>query len=124
MPRVKRGTVRRAKRKKLLSRAKGFYARKGSLYRYAKEAVDTALKYAFVGRRNKKRDFRRLWIVRINAAARENGLTYGQLMRGLKVSGNQIDRKQLADLAATQPAAFARVAATAKDALGSAAARA
>lgn len=124
MPRVKRGTVRRAKRKKLLSRAKGFYARKGSLYRYAKEAVDTALKYAFVGRRNKKRDFRRLWIVRINAAAREHGLTYGQLMRGLKVAGNPIDRKQLADLAATQPAAFGRVAAAAKDALGAAGARA
>ncbi len=124
MPRVKRGTVRRAKRKKLLSRAKGFYARKGSLYRYAKEAVDTALKYAFVGRRNKKRDFRRLWIVRINAAAREHGLTYGQLMRGLKVAGNPIDRKQLADLAATQPAAFGRVAAAAKDALGSVSARA
>ncbi len=124
MPRVKRGTVRRAKRKKLLSRAKGFYARKGSLYRYAKEAVDTALKYAFVGRRNKKRDFRRLWIVRINAAAREHGLTYGQLMRGLKVAGNPIDRKQLADLAATSPAAFGRVATAAKDALGSASARA
>jgi large subunit ribosomal protein L20 len=124
MPRVKRGTVRRAKRKKLLSRAKGFYARKGSLYRYAKEAVDTALKYAFVGRRNKKRDFRRLWIVRINAAAREHGLTYGQLIRGLKVAGNPIDRKQLADLAATSPAAFGRVAAAAKDALGSAEARA
>ncbi len=124
MPRVKRGTVRRAKRKKLLSRAKGFYARKGSLYRYAKEAVDTALKYAFVGRRNKKRDFRRLWIVRINAAARENGLTYAQLMRGLKNAGNTLDRKSLADLAATQPAAFARVAATAKDALGSTGAQA
>src|SRR5512138_1804170 len=116
MPRVKRGTVRRAKRKKLLSRAKGFYARKGSLYRSAKESVDTALKYAFVGRRNKKRDFRRLWIVRINAAARENGLTYGQLMRGLKVAGNTLDRKSLADLAVTQPAAFARVATAAKQA--------
>jgi large subunit ribosomal protein L20 len=124
MPRVKRGTVRRAKRKKLLSRAKGFYARKGSLYRYAKEAVDTALKYAFVGRRNKKRDFRRLWIVRINAAARENGLTYGQLIQGLKVAGNPIDRKQLADLAVAQPAAFGRLAAAAKDALASAQARA
>jgi large subunit ribosomal protein L20 len=124
MPRVKRGTVRRAKRKKLLSRAKGFYARKGSLYRYAKEAVDTALKYAFVGRRNKKRDFRRLWIVRINAAAREHGLTYAQLMHGLKAAGNPIDRKQLADLAATQPAAFGRIAANAKDALGSTSAQA
>lgn len=124
MPRVKRGSVRRAKRKKLLSRAKGFYARKGSLYRYAKEAVDTALKYAFVGRRNKKRDFRRLWIVRINAAARENGLTYAQMMQGLKVAGNPIDRKQLADLAVAQPAAFGRLAATAKEALASASARA
>ncbi len=124
MPRVKRGTVRRAKRKKLLSRAKGFYARKGSLYRYAKEAVDTALKYGFVGRRNKKRDFRRLWIIRINAAAREHGLTYAQLMRGLKAAGSQLDRKQLADLAATQPAAFGRIAAGAKEALGSASARA
>ena len=70
MPRVKRGTVRRAKRKKLLARAKGFYQTKSKLYRSAKESVDTALKYAFVGRRNKKRDFRRLWVVRINAAAR------------------------------------------------------
>jgi large subunit ribosomal protein L20 len=110
MPRVKRGTVRRAKRKKLLSRAKGFYQRKGTLYRYAKEAVDTALKYAFVGRRKKKRDFRRLWIVRINAAARENGLTYRHFMAGLKAAGIQLDRKALADLAATQPAAFARLA--------------
>src|SRR5512143_1707975 len=124
MPRVKRGTVRRAKRKKLLGLAKGYYARKSKLYRYAKEAVDTALKYAFVGRRNKKRDFRRLWIVRINAAARENGLTYGQLMQGLKVAGNPIDRKQLADLAVAQPVAFSRLAAAAKDALCSASARA
>ena len=117
MPRVKRGTVRRAKRKKLLTRAKGFYLNKGKLYRAAKEAVDTALKYAFVGRRNKKRDFRRLWIVRINAAAREQGLTYGQLIRGLKAAGVTIDRKMLADLAVTQPQAFAAVAAQAKAAL-------
>src|SRR5512139_786326 len=114
MPRVKRGTVRRAKRKKLLARAKGYYARKGKLYRYAKEAVDTAGKYAFVGRRNKKRDFRRLWVVRINAAARENGLTYSQLIRGMKAAGSTLDRKVLADLAATQPAAFAKVAEQAK----------
>ena len=87
MPRVKRGTVRRAKRKKLLARAKGYYANKSKLYRAAKESVDTALKYAFVGRRRKKRDFRRLWVIRINAAARENGLTYGQLIAGLKPRG-------------------------------------
>ena len=117
MPRVKRGTVRRAKRKKLLSRAKGYYQTKSKLYRAAKEAVDTAGKYAYVGRKNKKRDFRRLWIVRINAAARENGLTYSQLMRGLKAAGNTLDRKMLADMAATQPAAFAQVAAQAKSAL-------
>lgn len=122
MPRVKRGTVRRAKRKKLLGLAKGFYARKSKLYRSAKEAVDTALKYAFVGRRNKKRDFRRLWIVRINAAAREQGLTYAQLIRGLKAAGIELDRKMLADLAVKEPAAFARVASQAKNALGTAAA--
>jgi large subunit ribosomal protein L20 len=117
MPRVKRGTVRRAKRKKLLSRAKGYYQTKSKLYRAAKEAVDTAGKYAFVGRKNKKRDFRRLWVVRINAAARENGLTYAQLMCGIKAAGIAIDRKMLADLAATQSAAFAKVAAQAKAAL-------
>jgi large subunit ribosomal protein L20 len=117
MPRVKRGTVRRAKRKKLLARAKGFYQTKSKLYRAAKESVDTALKYAYVGRKNKKRDFRRLWVVRINAAARENGLTYSQLIRGLKASGSNLDRKILADLAATQPAAFAAIAAQAKAAL-------
>ncbi|MFN8058927.1 MAG: 50S ribosomal protein L20 [Vicinamibacterales bacterium] len=114
MPRVKRGTVRRAKRKKLLARAKGFYQTKGKLYRAAKQAVDTALKYAFVGRRNKKRDYRRLWIVRINAAARDNGLTYGQLMNGLKAAGVALDRKMLADLAATAPESFAKLAAQAK----------
>jgi len=117
MPRVKRGTVRRAKRKKLLSRAKGFYQTKSKLYRAAKEAVDTAGKYGFVGRKNKKREFRRLWVVRINAAARENGLTYSQLMRGLKAAGVTLDRKVLADMAATQSAAFAKVAAQAKAAL-------
>ena len=120
MPRVKRGTVRRAKRKKLLGLAKGYYQTKSKLYQVAKESVDTALKYAFVGRRNKKRDFRRLWVVRINAAARENGLTYSQLINGLKTAGNTLDRKSLADLAATSPAAFAAVAAQAKAALKSA----
>lgn len=117
MPRVKRGTVRRAKRKKLLARAKGFYQTKSKLYRAAKEAVDTALKYAFVGRRNKKRDFRRLWIVRINAAARENGLSYSQFIKGLQAAGITLDRKVLADLAATEPQAFAKIAAQAKAAL-------
>ena len=117
MPRVKRGTVRRAKRKKLLSRAKGFYQTKSKLYRAAKEAVDTAGKYAYVGRKNKKREYRRLWVVRINAGARENGLNYSQLMRGLKAAGIELDRKMLADMAVTQSAAFAKVAAQAKAAL-------
>ena len=117
MPRVKRGTVRRAKRKKLLTRAKGYFQTKSKLYRAAKEAVDTAGKYAFVGRKNKKRDYRRLWVVRINAAARDNGLTYSQLMRGLKAAGITLDRKMLADMAVTQSAAFAKVAAQAKAAL-------
>ena len=117
MPRVRRGTVRRAKRKKLLTRAKGYFQTKSKLYRAAKEAVDTAGKYAFVGRKNKKRDYRRLWVVRINAAARDNGLTYSQLMRGLKAAGITLDRKMLADMAVTQSAAFAKVAAQAKAAL-------
>ena len=117
MPRVKRGTVRRAKRKKLLARAKGYYQTKSKLYRAAKESVDTAAKYAYVGRKNKKREYRRLWVVRINAAARENGVTYSQLMRGLKAAGVTLDRKVLADLAATQPAAFAQVVAQAKAAI-------
>ena len=117
MPRVKRGTVRRAKRKKLLARAKGFYQTKSKLYRAAKESVDTAAKYAYVGRKVKKREYRRLWVVRINAAARENGLTYSQLMRGLKAAGITLDRKILADLAATNSAAFAKVATQAKSAL-------
>ncbi len=110
MPRVKRGTVRRAKRKKLLGLAKGYYANKSKLYRAAKESVDTALKYAFVGRRRKKRDFRKLWILRINAAAREHGLTYGQLIAGLKAAGVTLDRKVLADMAVNEPAAFASLA--------------
>ena len=113
MPRVKRGTVRRAKRKKLLGLAKGYYANKSKLYRADKESVDTALKYAFVGRRRKKRDFRRLWVTRINAAARANGLTYGQFMAGLKAAGNTLDRKSLAELAVSSPAAFASLAKTA-----------
>ena len=117
MPRVKRGNVRRAKRKKLLSRAKGFYQTKSKLYRSAKESVDTALKYAYVGRRNKKRDFRRLWVIRINAAARENEISYSRLMNGLKKAGNDINRKMLADIAVTDPTAFRHLVGVAKQAL-------
>jgi large subunit ribosomal protein L20 len=111
---VKRGTVRRAKRKKLLKRTKGFYQTKSKLYRSAKESADTAAKYAFVGRRRKKRDFRRLWVIRINAAAREHGLTYGRLIHGLKTLDVTLDRKMLSDLAIRQPTAFAKLAAQAK----------
>jgi large subunit ribosomal protein L20 len=110
MPRVKRGPHRRAKRKKLLKRAKGYYATKSKLYQAAQEAVDKALNYAYTGRRRKKRDFRRLWVVRINAAARANGLSYGQLISGLKAAGIGLDRKSLAELAVNHPAAFASVA--------------
>ncbi|WP_291987717.1 50S ribosomal protein L20 [Luteitalea sp.] len=117
MPRVKRGTVRRAKREKLLTLAKGFYANKSKLYRFAKEAVDRALKSAFVGRRRKKRDFRRLWIVRINAAARQQGISYSQFIAGLNRAGITVDRKMLAELAVNEPGAFAAIASRAKDAL-------
>ncbi len=116
MPRVKRGIIRRAKRRKLLARAKGFYQNKSKLYRAAKEAVDTSLNYAFIGRRRKKRDFRRLWITRIGAAARLNGLSYSQLMHGLKVAGVGLDRKSLADLAVRNPEAFTHLSAQAKEA--------
>ena len=116
MPRVKRGTVRRAKRQKLLARAKGFYQTKSKLYRAAKEAVDTSLNYAFVGRRRKKRDFRRLWITRIGAAARMHGLSYSRLINGLKRAGIGLDRKALADLAVREPEAFAHIAEQAREA--------
>ena len=116
MPRVKRGTVRRAKRKKLLKRAKGFCATKSKLYQAAQEAVDKAGNYAYSGRRRKKRDFRRVWVVRINAAARAHGLTYGQLMSGLKSAGVTLDRKSLAELAVNHPNAFASIAKQAESA--------
>ena len=116
MPRVKRGASRRAKRKKLLKRAKGFYATKSKLYQAAQESVDKALNYAYTGRRRKKRDFRRLWVVKINAAARANGLSYGQLINGLKAAGVGLDRKSLAELAVNHPEAFAKVAEQARTA--------
>jgi large subunit ribosomal protein L20 len=121
MPRVKRGTVRRAKRKRLLSRAKGYYLNKSKLHRAAKEAVDKALNYAYVGRRRKKRDFRRLWIVRINAAARENGFTYRQLIQGLTLAHITIDRKHLAHIAVADPGAFTKVVEQARQAIAPAA---
>jgi large subunit ribosomal protein L20 len=120
MPRVKRGTKRRAKRKKILDRASGYYLTKSKLYRSAKESVERALKFAYSGRRQKKRQFRSLWIVRIGAAARENGMSYSQFINGLKKSGIELDRKILADLAVQDPAAFKGLAAQAKGALGAA----
>ena len=116
MPRVKRGAHRRAKRKRLLKRAKGYYQTKSKLYQAAQEAVDKALNYAYSGRRRKKRDFRRLWVVRINAAARANGLSYGQLINGLKAAGVGLDRKSLAELATDHPTAFASLAQQAQQA--------
>ena len=106
MPRVKRGNKRRHKRKKLLEQAKGYFLNKSKLYRAAKEAVDRAGNFAYVGRRRKKRDFRRLWIIRINAAARQNDISYSQLIAGLKRAGVALDRKSLAEIAATDPAGF------------------
>ncbi len=96
---------------------KGQWGSRSKLFRRANEAMMKSYWYAYRDRRNKKRDFRRLWVVRINAAARENGLTYSQLINGLKHAGNTLDRKSLAELAATSPAAFAAVAAQAKSAL-------
>ena len=121
MPRVKRGTKRSAKRKKILDRASGYFLTKSKLYRSAKEAVDRGLKFAFAGRRQKKRQFRSLWIVRIAAAARLNGLSYNQFIHGLKKTGVELDRKILADLAVNDTGAFKSLAEQAKGALGGAA---
>ena len=116
MPRVKRGVVRRAKRKKLAGLTKGYFQNKSKLYKFMKEAAEKAGVYAYVGRKRKKRDYRSLWIVRINAAAREHGVSYSVLMNGLKTAGIELDRKSLAELAVSSPASFARLAKTAADA--------
>lgn len=116
MPRVKRGAKRRAKRKKLLTLASGFRLTKGKLYRAAREAVEKSLAYAYRDRRNKKRDFRSLWIVRINAEARKHELSYSRLMAGLKKAGIRLNRKMLADLAVSDAAAFSHLAQIAKTA--------
>ena len=117
MPRAKRGNKRLERRKKILKLAKGYRGTKSTLYRSAKEAVMKAGQYAYRDRRLKKRDFRSLWIVRIGAAARLNGLNYSQFMHGLKLAGIELDRKILADFAAKQPEAFAELATSAKTAL-------
>jgi large subunit ribosomal protein L20 len=107
--RVKRGVAARAKHKKVLKAAKGMQHNRTRSFRMAKQAVIRALQYAYRDRRNKKRDLRALWITRINAAARENGTTYGKLMHGLKTAGIELDRKTLADLAVREPAAFTAI---------------
>jgi large subunit ribosomal protein L20 len=117
MPRVKRGTKRRAKRKRILERASGYFLTKSKLYRSAKEAVERGLKFAYSGRKQKKRQFRAIWIVRIGAAAKASGLSYSQLIHGLKLAGIELDRKILADLAVKDAAGFQNLAEQAKSAL-------
>ncbi len=118
MPRVKRGVTAHARHKKVLAKAKGFRGRRGNVYRIAKQAVMRAGQYAYRDRRRKKRDFRALWIVRINAAAREFGLTYSTLINGLKKASVEVDRKVLADIAVFDKQAFERIASQAKASLG------
>ena len=117
MPRVKRGTKRVARRRKILKRAKGYMLTKSKLHRSAKESVERALRFSYRDRRTRKRDFRRLWIVRIGAAARLNELSYSQFMHGLKAAGVELDRKILADIAVRDPQGFASLARQAKQAL-------
>ena len=117
MPRVKGGVVSRKRRKRVLKLAKGYFGSKHSLYKTANEQVMKSLQYAYRDRRQKKRDFRKLWITRINAAARMNGLSYSKLMHGLKLAGIEVNRKMLADLAVSDAAAFATLANTAKEAM-------
>jgi len=114
VPRVKRGTHRRASRKKTLEQASGYFLTKSKLYRAAQEAVERGLKFAYVGRKNKKRDYRALWIVRINAACREAGLSYSKFVHGLKAAGLDLNRKVLAELAYKDDAAFRQLVEAAK----------
>lgn len=118
MPRVKGGTVTRKRRKKVLKLAKGYFGSKHRLYKVANQQVMKSLQYAYRDRRQKKRDFRKLWITRINAAARVNGLSYSRLMHGLKLAGIEVNRKMLADLAVTDEQGFAQLAEAAKKQLG------
>lgn len=114
MPRVKRGFKARQRRKKVLKAAKGFRGGQSKLFKTATISVNRARKFAYRDRRNRKRDFRRLWIIRINAAARENGLSYSKLMGGLDKAGIELDRKVLAEMAVHDPVAFSRLASAAK----------
>ena len=117
MPRAKRGNKRTEKRRKILDLAKGYRGTKSKLYRSAKESVERGLNFAYTGRKLKKRDFRKLWIVRINAACRLNDMKYSQFMHGLTLAGIELDRKSLADLAVKQPETFAAIADQARDAI-------
>ena len=117
MARVKRGVTTHARHKKVLELAKGYRGRGSTAYRVAIEKVEKALRYAYRDRRNRKRDFRALWIQRINAGARQHGLTYSQFMRGIKLAGLDLDRKVLSDIAIREPEAFQAIAATSQAAL-------
>ena len=117
MPRVKRGPKRKNRRGKILKLAKGYYGMKSRGHRIAKEQVERGLNFAFAGRKDRKGEFRKLWIARINAAARLNGISYSKLMAGLKAAGNTLDRKVLADLAVRDAAAFTALVTSAKNAL-------
>ena len=117
MARVKRGSRKAQKRKKVLKQAKGYYGAKSRSYRIAKQAVERSQSFAYRDRRQKKRNFRALWIIRINAAARLNGLTYNRFISGLKIAGCELNRKVLADLAVRDPQAFGELAQVAKQAL-------
>ena len=117
MARVKRGVTAHAKHKKVLKKAKGYYGRRKNTIRVAKQAVEKAGQYAYRDRKARKRNFRSLWIQRINAGAREHGLTYGRMMDGLNKAGIEIDRKVLSDLAIHEPEAFANLVGQAKEAL-------
>jgi len=118
MPRVSTNVARVKRRKKILKEAKGYFGRRKNLYKTAKEAVERAWRYSYRDRKNRKRDFRRLWIVRINAAARQHDLSYSRFMNGLKLAGIELDRKVLADLAIRDPNAFGQLADTARAKLG------
>ena len=117
MPRVKRGTKRSDRRKKILKRASGYFLTKSKLYQAAQEAVERGMKFAYSGRKQKKRQYRSLWIVRINAAAKMNGISYSQLIHGLKAAGVDLDRKVLADIAVNDAAGFTALVNQAKAAL-------
>jgi len=119
MPRVKRSTKRSDRRKKILKRASGYFLTKSKLYQAAQEAVERSLMFAYIGRKQKKRQFRALWITRVNAACRLNGISYSTFIHGLKLAGNKLDRKILSEIAINDPAGFTALSGVAKSALAS-----